>query len=201
MPSRHRLHSAAADTVFEPTKEDCMTCETLADNGRDRQQAVTQIDFRNAMARLAAAVNIITTDGVAGRFGFTASAVCSVSDTPPSLLVCVNRTSSVFGALTENGVLCVNTLSPDHEALSRLFGGKTPMAERFSAALWKDGVSGAPRLTGAVVSFDCRIASSADVGSHKVLFCEVLGISEGETAKALVYFDRAYHRLGEAAEA
>jgi Conserved protein/domain typically associated with flavoprotein oxygenases, DIM6/NTAB family len=41
--------------------------------------------FRNAMARLGSAVNIITTDGPAGRAGFTASAVCSVTDTPPTL--------------------------------------------------------------------------------------------------------------------
>ena len=42
--------------------------------------------FRDAMAHVGAAVNIITTDGPAGRAGFTASAVCSVTDTPPTLL-------------------------------------------------------------------------------------------------------------------
>ncbi len=36
------------------------------------------------MARLAAAVNIVTTDGPAGRAGFTATAVCSVTDEPPT---------------------------------------------------------------------------------------------------------------------
>lgn len=46
---------------------------------------VTQ--FRNAMAMLGGAVSVITTDGPAGRFGFTASAVCSVTDAPPTLLV------------------------------------------------------------------------------------------------------------------
>lgn len=39
--------------------------------------------FRNAMALLGGAVSVITTDGPAGRFGFTASAVCSVTDSPP----------------------------------------------------------------------------------------------------------------------
>ena len=52
---------------------------------------VTRQDFRDAMARLGAAVNIITTGGPAGRGGFTASAVCSVTDEPPTLLVCMNR--------------------------------------------------------------------------------------------------------------
>ncbi|EPA9912692.1 pyrimidine utilization flavin reductase protein F, partial [Cronobacter sakazakii] len=36
--------------------------------------------FRDAMSRLGAAVNIVTTDGPAGMAGFTASAVCSVTD-------------------------------------------------------------------------------------------------------------------------
>ena len=55
---------------------------------------VTRQDFRDAMARLGAAVNIITTGGPAGRGGFTASAVCSVTDDPPTLLVCMNRNAT-----------------------------------------------------------------------------------------------------------
>ena len=54
---------------------------------------VSRQEFRDAMARLGAAVNIITTDGAAGRGGITATAVCSVTDDPPTLLVCLNRTS------------------------------------------------------------------------------------------------------------
>ena len=49
--------------------------------------------FRDGMALLAGAVNVITTDGPHGRAGFTATAVCSVTDQPPTLLVCMNRGS------------------------------------------------------------------------------------------------------------
>ncbi|EOC0465833.1 flavin reductase, partial [Cronobacter sakazakii] len=92
--------------------------------------------FRDAMSRLGAAVNIVTTDGPAGMAGFTASAVCSVTDSPPTLLVCLNRNASVWPVFQANGQLCVNTLAAGHEALSGLFGGKTPMEERFAAARW-----------------------------------------------------------------
>ena len=44
----------------------------------------TKRRFRDAMACLPAAVNIITTDGPSGRCGITASAVCSVTDEPPT---------------------------------------------------------------------------------------------------------------------
>ena len=46
---------------------------------------VKATDFKNAMSFLSSAVNVVTTMGDAGRHGFTASAVCSVTDTPPTL--------------------------------------------------------------------------------------------------------------------
>jgi flavin reductase len=152
-------------------------------------------DYRNAMSRLGAAVNIIATDGPAGRAGFTASAVCSVTDEPPTLLVCLNRTASVYPAFEANGVLCVNVLAPDHQELSGVFGGKTPMEQRFAAARWHDSATGSPVLVGAAVSFDCRVARSTSVGTHDVLFCEVLAVYVGEAAHGLIYFDRRYHGL------
>jgi flavin reductase len=151
--------------------------------------------FRTGMSRLGAAVNIITTDGPAGRAGFTASAVCGVTDSPPTLLVCLNRSSSVYDRFADNDALCVNTLKPVHEQLSRLFGGKTAMDERFAAATWSVGTSGAPMLEGATVSFDCRIANRAEVGSHTVFFCEVLAVECHQVASGLIYFDRGYHRV------
>jgi flavin reductase len=73
-----------------------------------------QTEFRNAMAQLGSAVSVITTDGPAGKFGFTASAVCSVTDQPPTLLVCMNRNSWAHAHFKQNGVLCVNVLSSLH---------------------------------------------------------------------------------------
>ncbi|MFC3692435.1 flavin reductase [Chenggangzhangella methanolivorans] len=148
--------------------------------------------YRDAMAAVAAAVNVVTTDGPAGRAGFTATAVCSVTDAPPTLLVCVKRDSSVGEAFHANGVLCVNTLAPEHETLSNLFGGRTPVEERFAAADWIIGPSGAPVLKGALASFDCKISSIVDVGTHAVLFCEVLGVGGGEGREGLIYVGRRY---------
>jgi flavin reductase len=117
-----------------------MSLETLT-------PAVEKTAFRDAMSRLGAAVNIITTEGPAGRAGFTASAVCSVTDSPPTLLVCLNRSASVYPVFRENMQLCVNTLAAGHETLSSLFGGKTPMADRFIAAEWSTAVTGSPVLS------------------------------------------------------
>ena len=71
--------------------------------------------FREAMSRLGAAVHIVTTAGKAGRAGFTATAVASVSDTPPTVLVCLNRKSQITPVMRENRVFCVNTLASSEE--------------------------------------------------------------------------------------
>jgi flavin reductase len=154
---------------------------------------VASQDYRDAMACLGAAVNIVTTDGRAGRAGFTASAVCSVTDNPPTLLVCMNRGSSAYASVTKNGVVCVNVLSARHERLSRLFGGRIPVDERFAAAAWSTLETGAPVLADCAVAFDCRIIDVANVGTHDVLFCRVVALQRSDCADNLIYFGRDYH--------
>jgi len=163
----------------------------------DIAPAVEKEQFRSAMARLGAAVNIITTDGPAGRAGFTASAVCSVTDTPPTLLVCLNRSASVYEVFRQNRQLCVNTLAAGHEDLSNLFGGKTPMAERFVAADWTTQATGSPILSGALASFDCSVSRIVSVGTHDILVCETRALVFGDGSRGLIYFDRRYHPVGE----
>lgn len=151
--------------------------------------------YREGMSRLAGAVNIVTTDGPGGRAGFTASAVCSVTDNPPTLLVCVNEHGSAGAAFSRNQAIAVNTLSAEQEPLARTFGGQTPMAERFDAVNWRIGRSGAPLLQLSLVSFDCQVESSIVQGTHRVLFCRVIDVDTGPTAGASIYFSRRFHCL------
>ncbi len=155
-------------------------------------------EFRNAMARLGAAVNIVTTDGPAGRAGFTASAVCSVTDDPPTLLVCMNRNSSAAAAVQGNGVLCVNTLGAGHEEISNAFAGFTGLEglDRFTLGDWDVLETGAPLLLDAAVSFDCRITEVLEKGTHSVIFAEVAAVRLSEAAAGLIYYSRGYHVVG-----
>jgi flavin reductase len=154
--------------------------------------------FRSGMARLAAGVNIITSTGACGWCGFTASAVCSVTDDPPTLLVCMNRGSQSYQAIKESGVLCVNTVSGPHEELSLRFAGANgtkDMNARFAGADWTTLVTGAPALSDAHVSFDCRVVRSVEIGTHDALFCEVVAVREGPPSDGLVYYGRKFHRV------
>ncbi len=157
--------------------------------------ALSGQDYREAMSRLAGAVHLITTDGPGGRAGFTASAVCSVSDAPPMLLVCINRGSSAHGAFSRNESLCVSTLGADHEGLAALFGGRTDMERRFATGTWRTLRTGAPALADALVAFDGRIVARHAVGTHDVLYCAVEAVASVGEADALLYGERRYRRL------
>lgn len=155
-------------------------------------------NFRSAMARLGAAVNVVTTDGVAGRHGLTVSAVCSVTDAPPTLLVCVNRSAAANAKLKANGVLCVNVLAGCHQELSAYFAGQHANLEVLEEDVWKAwviGETGSPKLVGAIVAFDCRITDVQEVGTHSVFYCEVNDIDIGSEGGGLIWYDRRYHHL------
>ena len=155
--------------------------------------------FRDGMSRLGAAVNIVTSNGPMGRFGFTATAVCSISDTPPSLLVCMNRGSLLNQPFRQNGVFCVNTLSAGQQGLSGVFSGvrKLEMEDRFRHGSWVVLETGSPVLRDAIVSFDCRIVQALEVNTHTIMIAEVLAIKNNARVTSLIYLNRQYHELHE----
>lgn len=158
-------------------------------------------DFRDGMSLLTTAVNVITTEGSAGTHGFTASAVCSVTDTPPTLLVCMNQTSRSHAHFIENKILSVNVLGAQHESISNAFASKLSSQERFEYGSWSQLKTGAPVLEDALVSFDCEIEDIQQVGTHSVFMCRVVAIKQGESDESLVYFNRAYSRVGQVDQA
>lgn len=154
-------------------------------------------EFRDAMSLLTTAVNVVTTEGAAGRHGFTASAVCSVTDTPPTLLVCMKTTSRSHAHFVDNKVLCVNVLGTQHEQISNAFASKLCSKERFELAAWDTLATGAPILADALASFDCEIEHIQEVGTHSVFMCRVVAIKQSGQEESLVYFNRAYHHIAQ----
>lgn len=158
-------------------------------------------DFRDAMSLLPTAVNVVTTKGESGVHGFTASAVCSVTDSPPTLLVCMNQSARSHAHFVDNKILSVNVLSAQHEAISNAFASKLTAEERFAQGSWTTLATGAPVLEEALVSFDCEIEDIQQVGTHSVFMCRVVGINHPEPQdgqhESLVYFNRAYHYVGQ----
>lgn len=158
---------------------------------------VSAQDYRDAMSHFAGAVQIVTTDGAAGKRGVTITACCSVSDNPATVLICLQKIHTDNQKFIDNGVFAINTISAKDQSLSDIFAGRYPMAqdERFEQASWKKLVTGAPVLSNALAAFDCRIVSVQDHHTHLVIFGEVVALHQGSEDEALLYLNRRYHHL------
>jgi flavin reductase len=114
----------------------------------------------------------------------------------------MNRNSWAHAHFKQNGVLCVNVLSSDHQYLSGIFADASLRSEqRFIHDSWQVMASGAPVLSSSVASFDCLIDACHEVGSHSVFYCQVQAIRISEQPRGLVYFNRRYHAVGDEVKA
>ncbi len=122
--------------------------------------------FKAGMRSLAGAVNIITSAHAGHRYGMTATAVCSASAEPPTVLVCVNKLATTHGAVAKAGAFCVNVLRAEDWQLSTTFSGAQSGEARFKSGNWTKLATGSPVLVDALVSFDCRVVKKMVHGSH-----------------------------------
>ncbi|WP_378212476.1 LysR substrate-binding domain-containing protein [Aquicoccus sp. G2-2] len=152
--------------------------------------------FIGGMSHAASTVNVVTTDGRAGRGGMTVSAMASVSaDTPrPTLLICVHHQSPVAQQIIENGVFVVNVLKDDQAYISDAFAGrfKDQLTDKFDCCEWATMRSGAPRVCDPLVGFDCKVVSADRVGTHHVFFGEVDDVFIADQGSPLIYARRGY---------
>jgi flavin reductase (NADH) len=154
-----------------------------------------RLNFRDAMASLPAAVNIVTTQGSTGRCGITATAVCSVTDTPPTLLVCINNRSAMVPVFEQNGKMCVNVLNHQQEEMARHFAGMTELSmdQRFTLDGWREGALQQPILQQALASLEGEIQQIQSIGTHRVYLLEIKNITLASEGQGLIYFKRQFH--------
>ncbi|WP_180899785.1 flavin reductase family protein [Martelella soudanensis] len=154
-------------------------------------------NFRQAMAMFPGAVTVVTTGEGDDRRGMTATAVCSVTDDPPSLLVCINRKAETGAEITRNGRFCVQLLNDQDHALALRFAGTAGLrgAEKFEPGRWKTCSLGMPRLEGARAALSCVVTAKHDVGSHRIFVGEIRDIELSTDGEALVYVRSAFRSL------
>ena len=153
-------------------------------------------DFVSAMGLAATGVSLVTTDGPAGRFGLTVSAVSSVSADPPLVLICINRKSPAVAALDGNGTFAVNLLAAHNRPYAETFSGRPREGKPFDFANhdWREGDTGLPLVTDATAMFECDTHDTVDAGTHRIYIGRVIAAHKGE-AEPLVYSNRAYRRI------
>ena len=152
--------------------------------------------FRSAMARFPGAVTIVTALAGTGRRGITATAVCSVTADPPSLLVCLNRATGTCAAVQETGLFNVNLLQGGNGAMAQRFAGMGGVTgeDKFAEGDWRPDPRGLPLLSGALLGLSCEVTNATEAGSHCIFIGRIMGVVQQDGA-ALIYQQAGFHRL------
>lgn len=149
--------------------------------------------FRQAMARLASGVTLVTANDETGAsHGLTASSFCSVSAEPPLVLVCVDRSANSFPVFATCTRFAVSILQPHHVDLAKRFATKG--IDKFADITLDTTAAGIPVADGALCVLECSTAQRYDAGDHVILLGAVdsARVNEG---RPMVYFDRGFHEL------
>jgi flavin reductase (DIM6/NTAB) family NADH-FMN oxidoreductase RutF len=111
----------------------------------------------------------------------------------------VHRDNRALEILLGNGSFVANVLGDDQEHVAKTFAGLVPELrdDRFACGTWRRLTTGAPALAGALANFDCRIASTHDYGTHRILIGEVVDLAGG-AGDPLLFVDRTFRRLAAA---
>jgi flavin reductase (DIM6/NTAB) family NADH-FMN oxidoreductase RutF len=149
--------------------------------------AVSPDAFRDAMRELASGVALVTTSNEGLRAGCVVSSFVSLSLTPPTMLVCLNATSSTLRAIETSGVFALNILGAAHEALARRFADPALASHRFAQGDWSALETGAPALSDALAVIDCRLERLVPHATHVMLIGAAMAVTRGPQAPALVH--------------
>jgi flavin reductase (DIM6/NTAB) family NADH-FMN oxidoreductase RutF len=145
---------------------------------------------------MAAGVGIVTTGAKGERRGLTATAICSLSDDPPTVLACVNVRAAAHDFIIQHGAFAINALASDQKELARCFSGQLGLSgeDRFVMGDWRILQTGAPILGSALFSLDCELVDHKAVATHTIFIGRVVAAGH-QPSSPLVYHQGAYKLL------
>src|SRR5271170_2214364 len=150
------------------------------------------------MRALSSGVAIIACGEGDARLGCTITSLASLSLAPPTLFVCLARTSSTLVGLREAGAFSISLLAARHEALAHRFSGHGGVrgARRFDGGQWITLSTGTPVLADAIAAFDCLVEEIIERHSHAIILGAVVSLREGVEEPALAHRRGGYAPLG-----
>lgn len=146
--------------------------------------------LKSAMRRLVGGVVVVTAGIGDERVGLTATSATSLSIEPPTMLVCLNRTSSTWPVIAKHKHFCVSILGAGHQDVAERFAGmrKVRGAARYHGSDWTIMRSGASGLADAQAVIDCELDEVIERHSHVILLGAVREIRVNrDDDGALVY--------------
>lgn len=157
---------------------------------------VEPAELKVAMRQLAGGVSVVTAGRGENRSGATVTSATALSMEPPTIIVNINRGSSVWPVISRHNHFCVNILASDQQHIADRFAGKDGIkgAARYETADWYELETGALALTGALSSIDCAVEDVIERHTHAIIIGRALKIVSG-VGEPLVYHNGGYHAL------
>ena len=149
---------------------------------------------RLALRRLASAVAVVTCRDGQTRHAMTATAVNAMSMQPPSMIVCVNRSSAFHAAISRADCFAINILHRGQAHISAGCGGKARGEDRFNIGGWGEE-HGVPVLDDAQAHIVCAKEDRFDYGSHTIFLGRVTSVGVHGAVDPLIYVDGRYTAL------
>ncbi len=154
-------------------------------------------NFRLAMREFASGVAIVACGEGGDRAGCTATAVASLSVSPPSLIVCLSLSASTLKRLRRARAFSVNVLGAEHAELAARFSGRTGSegADRFDRGDWAPLVTGAPVLADALAALDCLVEDIVERHTHAIVIGAVQAVRTAGAKSALLHWRSRFESL------
>ncbi|WP_336490810.1 flavin reductase family protein [Methylobacterium nigriterrae] len=133
---------------------------------------ISNEEFKPVMRRFAACVNVITSVDGETKNGMTATAVCSVSADPPSVLIIVNKSSRSHALISRSQAFGVNVLSSEQEDIASHFASKS--ADPFAEIDHWIGRTGCPIICDADAYLECSVVKETDFGTHTIFIGQIV---------------------------
>lgn len=151
-------------------------------------------DMLSAMRRMARSVAVVSCRDSERRYSMSVTAVDSLSADPPSLLICINRNSSIYPPLDAGVDFCVNLLAVDHREIAVDCSGRLKGEERFTTAEWDADQLSVPYLRDAQAALICEQDGRFDYGTHAVFIGRLREVRLSGEVAPLVYVDGQYSK-------
>lgn len=153
-------------------------------------------DFKEAIKKFATGVCVVTTESDGEVNGMTATAISSLSVTPPQVIVCIDKKNHSHSLIKKSSVFAINVLSVNQKESSNIFAtpGKAK-AEHLLSLETITGPTGSPIIKDSIAFLDCKLISIHDSGDHSIFIGEVVGSGTLSNDPPLLYFNGDYNSL------
>ena len=150
-----------------------------------------QDNFRLAMRRYIYSVSIMSNkDNVDNLNAITVSSVTSISMDPPSLLICINKSSRIHNSIELESKFCINLLNNKQEDLSNICSDEDMYDQRFKDKNWN--LDNIPFLKNAQANIFCKVDKLTSYHTHTIVIGLVEDANYADEISTLTYVDGKY---------